>query len=636
MDDMLIADTALIAQYLEVDHPLVRARAAISAGRAAERHGVPLLLRALSDADAHVRARAAFALGMTGDTSRAVKEALQQVALQTALAPAVEAVGALGQIGTPAARAVVHSLLASARLPDAVRNEALIVAWRFPRDSALIAQLAEWTRVSDGAARWRAAYSLARTGGYPAVAPLLHVVADPDYRVRSYAVRGLRAAFADSAQLRPRAFTALVAATRDEHPHVRINAVAQLPGYQNRDATGALIDRLLDEDANVRVAAAQALGQLRDRDAARSLAAAAHRDAAAGVRTAALTALAMVDTVGAARIATDWGNDSSWVMRMYAARVLAHVPWAAAAPALLQLARDAHYLVSAAALASIAAGDSVPDKRQIFIERLGAPHVLVRAAAARGLGQFATAADLDLLLQAYQHARQDATTEAAAAVVRALGHLRALNVPVAPSFFLRFGDHAAPPQPLYRLIAEHIGTPPATWQPRVPSAEPRPLEFYRDIVERYVRPAYAHTPERAPHAVISTPHGDIELELAASEAPLSVHNFITLTESGYYANTRWHRVVPNFVIQDGDPRGDGSGGPGYTIRDEINPIRYMRGILGMAHSGPHTGGGQWFITHSPQPHLDGGYTVFGRVVAGMDVVDRVVQEEPILSIRIVR
>jgi cyclophilin family peptidyl-prolyl cis-trans isomerase len=133
-----------------------------------------------------------------------------------------------------------------------------------------------------------------------------------------------------------------------------------------------------------------------------------------------------------------------------------------------------------------------------------------------------------------------------------------------------------------------------------------------------------------------TPHGEIVLELAAADAPLTVHSFLGLIERGYYAGTRWHRVVPNFVIQDGDPRGDGSGGPGYAIRDEINALRYLRGMLGMALSGPDTGGGQFFITHSPQPHLDAGYTIFGRVHDGMGAVDRVVQEEQILGFRRIR
>jgi cyclophilin family peptidyl-prolyl cis-trans isomerase len=93
-------------------------------------------------------------------------------------------------------------------------------------------------------------------------------------------------------------------------------------------------------------------------------------------------------------------------------------------------------------------------------------------------------------------------------------------------------------------------------------------------------------------------------------------------------------VVPDFVVQDGDPRGDGSGGPGYTIRDEINQRPYLRGTVGMALGGPDTGGSQFFITHSPQPHLDGIYTVFGQVVSGMDVVDRLQQWDTIDRIRV--
>ena len=96
----------------------------------------------------------------------------------------------------------------------------------------------------------------------------------------------------------------------------------------------------------------------------------------------------------------------------------------------------------------------------------------------------------------------------------------------------------------------------------------------------------------------------------------------------------FHRVVPNFVIQGGDPRGDGSGGPGHQIRCEINQRPYVRGTLGMALDGKDTGGSQFFITHTPQPHLDGGYTVFGQVVEGMDLVDQVVQGEVIRQVRV--
>jgi cyclophilin family peptidyl-prolyl cis-trans isomerase len=124
------------------------------------------------------------------------------------------------------------------------------------------------------------------------------------------------------------------------------------------------------------------------------------------------------------------------------------------------------------------------------------------------------------------------------------------------------------------------------------------------------------------------------LTLFAWDAPLTVYNFASLAQRNYFDGQRFHRVVPNFVIQAGDPRGDGNGGPGYAIRDEINRQRYRRGTLGMALSGPNTGGSQWFITHSPQPHLDGGYTIFGEVQAGASVLDQIRQGDRIVRITV--
>ncbi|HEU4874017.1 MAG TPA: peptidylprolyl isomerase [Pyrinomonadaceae bacterium] len=135
-------------------------------------------------------------------------------------------------------------------------------------------------------------------------------------------------------------------------------------------------------------------------------------------------------------------------------------------------------------------------------------------------------------------------------------------------------------------------------------------------------------------AVVTTSKGSFTIEFLPEAAPLTVDNFVQLAQRNYYRNVTIHRVVANFVIQDGDPRGDGNGGPGYQIRCEINQVLYDRAAVGMALSGKDTGGSQWFVTHSPQPHLDGGYTVFGRVVAGMDVVDKIVRGDVIQSVTI--
>jgi cyclophilin family peptidyl-prolyl cis-trans isomerase len=122
--------------------------------------------------------------------------------------------------------------------------------------------------------------------------------------------------------------------------------------------------------------------------------------------------------------------------------------------------------------------------------------------------------------------------------------------------------------------------------------------------------------------------------MAVLDAPLTCLNFMTLARKGFFTGATWHRVVPNFVVQDGDPRGDGEGGPGYTIRDEINERPYLRGTLGMALDWADTGGSQFFLTHSPQPHLDARYTVFGQVVGGLDVLDRIQPGDAITRVRV--
>ncbi|MDA8192454.1 MAG: peptidylprolyl isomerase [Thermaerobacter sp.] len=138
-------------------------------------------------------------------------------------------------------------------------------------------------------------------------------------------------------------------------------------------------------------------------------------------------------------------------------------------------------------------------------------------------------------------------------------------------------------------------------------------------------------------AIIHTDKGDLTLELFAQEAPGTVANFAKLAQSGFYDGLTFHRVIPNFVIQGGCPRGDGSGGPGYSIPCETsgNPHRHLRGSLSMAHRGRDTGGSQFFICHAPQPHLDGVHTVFGQVTDGLDVLDAVRQGDKMTNVEII-
>jgi cyclophilin family peptidyl-prolyl cis-trans isomerase len=159
---------------------------------------------------------------------------------------------------------------------------------------------------------------------------------------------------------------------------------------------------------------------------------------------------------------------------------------------------------------------------------------------------------------------------------------------------------------------------------RPPAWQAQPVAPYRTV------------PATARRAVLRTARGDITLEFFPGEAPRTVANFVRLADEGYFDGVRFHRVVPNFVIQDGDPTGTGWGGPGYAIRCEYNRLRYDTGTVGMALAGKDTGGSQWFITHSPQPHLNGRYTIFAQVIDGLDVLYRIQVEDAIHGIEIER
>lgn len=135
-------------------------------------------------------------------------------------------------------------------------------------------------------------------------------------------------------------------------------------------------------------------------------------------------------------------------------------------------------------------------------------------------------------------------------------------------------------------------------------------------------------------AVIHVHEGKIVLDLNYKEAPNTVANFVELSNQGFYNGLVFHRVIPGFMIQGGDPNGNGSGGPGYVIDDEKNSLKHEAGVISMANRGPGTGGSQFFITHVPQAHLDGKHTVFGKVVEGHDVVCRIDAGDPILKVEI--
>jgi cyclophilin family peptidyl-prolyl cis-trans isomerase/HEAT repeat protein len=263
------------------------------------------------------------------------------------------------------------------------------------------------------------------------------------------------------------------------------------------------------------------------------------------------------------------------------------------------------------------------DLGEVLRRKLSEKDVIVRATAAQLLSELGPdEATARALIAALPNAQRDELNDATLAILDALGKQKTQSANDALRSALDSPDHLVRRRAAALLKANDAGD----FSSRIATVQTNhtPADYTRALARagKQVR------------AIVVTDKGAFTIELLPDAAPLTVDSFIQLARRGYFNNITFHRVVPNFVVQGGDPRGDGNGGPGYQLRCEINEARYERGAVGMALSGKDTGGSQWFVTHSPQPHLDGGYTVFGRVREGMEVVDRIMRGDVIRSISV--
>jgi cyclophilin family peptidyl-prolyl cis-trans isomerase/HEAT repeat protein len=257
----------------------------------------------------------------------------------------------------------------------------------------------------------------------------------------------------------------------------------------------------------------------------------------------------------------------------------------------------------------------------VLIAHLEETDVVIRATAAELLGELPPDELItSALIKALSLALSDKQNDAALSILDSLGKQKTAAANEAIKTALDSSDYLVRRHAAALLKANGAGD----FSTRIGTVQTRnTLADYQRAISRIGANV---------RATVSTTRGSFTIELLPEDAPLTVDNFVQLAKRGYFKGITVHRVVPNFVIQDGDPRGDGNGGPGYQIRCEINLVAYDRGAVGMALSGKDTGGSQWFVTHSPQPHLDGGYTVFGRVVSGMEVVDGITRGDVIRDI----
>lgn len=635
-------DLAALQRSARDPDSLIRAQAAVAIGRIGDRAGVPLLVPLLDDPDTTVRAQAAFSLGMLRDSSAADELARRVEAFPAVASGAdqVEIVTALAKIGGPAAGRAMDALLQrhppAGSPSDPATSVALLEAWRLGR-RAPAARLVEYVHSGSGVWRRNAAYSASRLRLAAAAGAFLEAAVDSDSLTRSFAARGLTASLADSAHLAPAAFEgALRTLIGDSAAQVRISALRSLATFRDSSVAGLAQSRLADRDPNTVVQAITTLGTLGGSHAIQALEDRVAQGATFAVRHAALLALAQAAPARVLAVGSGWRTDADWRLRAALAEALGASATDSARAALGVMSADSDARVVAAALAAL--GQVVPKGdaalRALARSRLAHPDPFVRAAATDLLDRELDPTLVPDFVAAYRRAEREEMNDARLAAVRALADIAAVDA-AARARVVRDFLAVVPRSADYlvrRAVADGVGsaTGQQYWGDVYPIETGRSIADYRDVASRLWYPALQGGV--LPQVTIETDRGALVLILYATDAPLTVQNFLRLVDRHYFDGSRWHRVVPNFVIQDGDPRGDGNGGPGWVIRDEINQRRYGRGAVGMALSGPDTGGSQFFITHSPQPHLDGGYTVFGQVLRGDAVLDQIVQGDRIRRI----
>lgn len=582
--------------------------------------GVELLSSMRNDPHSQVRLNAAFSLGEIGDSAGlpALLEIARDDEHAGVRAEAIEALSKLAE-HVPLADYLVFT---GAGEPLGTRTTAIRFLFRFEIEEALAAAHSHLEEESSDVRR-AAAYSLSRAAHAPAHESLIKLLGDEDVLTRSYASRALDRIAS------PRSLDPLLQSVLDIHPWVRINSLrgiasiatahpAEFRQWLSHEKLVPVLATSNDPDPGTKATALETLAVFAPHlDAAKERLIDAAADDEPAFRESAARALLRAFPDEQSLHDAILETDSRWI-RMIALQELSA---SAAGPSLrARYANDPDPSVRAAAVATIP-DENVEDEKSLILQSLNDNDPIVRASAIGRAGELASEDRRLIALQQEERARKDELNDARVAAISMLAEVSEDDSLELFRGLLRDRDSV-----VRRIAADAIESF------GLERPQYTPLETGRDD-DWYVEVAWWAT---EPHsAVIETVRGPIEILLLAQDAPITAVNFADLAEAGYYDGTSFMRVVPNFVIQGGDPRNDMSGGPGYSIRDEINLQKYTRGAVGMALSGPDTGGSQFFITHSPQHHLDGGYTIFGRVTDGMtDTVDQIRRGDAVKTIRI--
>jgi len=605
-DQRLLSDD--LTRYLRDDTTRVRARACLAVGRVAAKKSGDLLIEMVKDPAQDVSRAAAFALGVAGDKAKA--QPLLDVAADLTAATTAAALVAVGRLADTSRPELASGLAGYLSHPaPEVREAACYGMFYAGAESDADAVVMQLAVEQDRAVQYAGLYMLSRLGIEKGADAYNRFQADADPQFRMLAVRGLQSVSSADA------LRSIALSLNDKDDRVVAQAVTSLRDRRVPGAAEYIANKLVDEeDENLIVLM---LGALRSLHSSLGEATARMHLSSALSDNLVIASLGYLAEIQGDQMVTtvDSLRNAGMAPRVRAACADAYgeMNTPMVVSRLAMLFKDEDPLVRVTAFPYLLELDSV-NTDLYLTEALGDRDIMPQIMALDRIGSKHL---LQYLPQVQQLFARGGTVDV---------DVRRTRVDVINSFI----EERGPDSLMAELLAEGILD--KAYVVRKAAAEAYEKWYQRDrfnkvtpaatrITESQLRQALSKAGP-APTALILTEKGEIEVELNMSAAPLTVLTFLELARDGFYDGLIFHRVVPNFVVQGGDPRGDGWGGPSFFIRDEYSDVPFRRGTVGIATSGRDTGGSQFFITHSPQPHLNARYTVFGQVTHGMDVVDR--------------
>lgn len=608
-----------LKKHLSDDNPDIRARAALAAGRIGGTGSGKLLLAMLSDSAIDVAAMSAFALGLTGEKQYAVP--LLDVALDLPSAVGAEAVEAAGRLADSNMVEVADQLVRYLSHPSPDAREAACLALYRAGAKSKGADLVSFIKDEpDELVRKACLYALARLGVSEAAQVFIEFLADSDPFARSLAVRGLGGVPSVEAE------HYLSIALNDADPGVVAQAIDELGKKNSKEAHTQLVRKLEKEkDEKLVIELLNALRRQKNDKGVNIALSLLAAEPPSNIVAAAVRYIAFIQKDRAVNLIDSLVAEGDPYVKAACAEAFGLVGGINVVPRLAVLFNDEDPMVRTQAFENLVKVDL--DNVDFYVKKaLTDPDYVVVVHALKQVKERQLVQYLPVM-NTMMSRGTELDVDVRRSLIDAVQAFLAENEKNATALEILYSGLLDPEYVVRReaatLFHDLLG------EDKLATLPPPGTR----ISERKIAKAIGKF-RTNPSATIITSKGEIEIELYFDTAPLTVMNFIELAKDSFYDGLTFHRVVPNFVVQGGDPRGDGWGGLSYYIRCEYSDEPYKHGTVGMATSGKDTGGSQFFITLSPHPQLEGRYTIFGQVLVGMEVVDQIVVGDLIETILI--